>query len=249
MTAKRRFLQKPLTLVVAALYFLVFIFSTIAADSKSTFLSALKERFTKTPYVDTFGEQIMDFVFIFAPLLLSVAFLFIFFLHKQLPVLSSTVLLVAALVTLSGITVFVCLNTYNILETFNAHANAVEFAADNEPELYNILLTLVPYQIFLIIYAGSLVSFSMNIKGQTLGNKAKSGGAFAFSLANLILAVWHLGMIISPLTFVTNYFNTNALDKGKFIICEVALVLCFAATHIFSLLYGLSAKKCQKENP
>ena len=82
MSTKVRFFQKPLTLIVSILYFSVFIFSTLAAESKSTFLSIIKDRFSKTPFVLTIGEQIMDFANIAAPLLLALAFASLFFLYK-----------------------------------------------------------------------------------------------------------------------------------------------------------------------
>lgn len=244
MSTKRQSLQKPLTLVVAILYFSVFIFSTLAADTKANFLNIIKERFTKTPMVLTIGEQIMDFTNIAAPLLLALAFAALFFLHEKFPVLSSTVLLIAALVALSGITVFACLNTYNIIETFNARALAVKSGAEAETlnELTNVLATLISYQLLLIIYAGSIVSFSTNIKKQSTGGHTKSGGAVAFSIANALLAVYHLVTLITPPALTENYFDIHYTNRNLYTYSEISNLLCFATVAVLSFLFARSFK-------
>lgn len=239
MNNKRHFLQKPFTLVVALMFFSVFIFSTISAQSKSTFLNAVKFEFTKTPHVLTFGEQLLDFVMIAAPLFLAFAFAVMFFISKKFPVISSNILLLATLIALSGITVFVCLSAYNIIETFNALSDSklIEGNEVAQNTFTETLITLIPYHFLLIVYAGSFTSFALGIKKQLLKANDRSIGALVFSISNLLLAIWHLIITINPPAIVTNYFAEPSTNKNQFIFCEISIILCFATVAIFTLLY------------
>lgn len=238
MNKKGHLFKSPLPLVVALLYFSVFIFGIMASNSKSTFLNITKDRFTKTPTVLTFGEQLMDFVAIAGPLLFAIAFVFLFFLFDKTPVLSATVMLAAALVALCGITVFVCLNAYNIIETFSELSKSAESKTPkfSQKELKDTLLMILPYHILLIFYAGALTSFTGTIKKEALDKPVKSGGLVAFSVANGLLAIRHLFVLITPSSFTNDYFNKNSINKSGFIFCELSNALCFATVAVFAYL-------------
>lgn len=246
MSSKQRLLFKPFTLIISILYLATFLFTLTATNAGSTFIHIIKDNFTHTSTVLTFGEQLMDFVAWASPLLLAVSFACIYLLGNKAPRITSALFLISSLVTISGITVFVCLNTYTIIDTFSNLSKLTEYAQDSSRTFYEQILTsLIPYHILLVFYAGSLANFSLNVKKDLLGASPSKASALSFATANALLAVWHIITLLTPMQYIDNYFTTQFVDKSGFIFTELSAAVCFAAVAVFAFIYS---RQNQPEN-
>lgn len=239
-----KFLSGYLTAAVALLFAVYAAFSIMAITTGSSFLGAVRFKFSKTPGVLTLGEQLIEVFSYLSPLLLAVAFFLIFFLQKKAPKICAVFLSVAILASLSGITLFACLNTYNIMDLFNTlSANTKYIGPEMKAYYTNTLIVLASYQILLPVFAGTLVRFASGVKKTLLTDTVDTGGALPFAITNLLLAFWHIISLPLSSKLTTEYFQRSNTESTGYYISEITAILCALLMGIFAYIYYLKGKK------
>lgn len=235
-------LQAPLTLILSALYFCLFLFALLALDSRCSLLCIINDRFSDTPSVLTIGEHIMNACAVASPLLLGTAFLIICFSKTVYSHIGSRLLLAAAFVAIAGITIFSCLNVYRIIEIFSYLSNNTAYIGDSLKSYYTtMLIHLICYHVLIIFYAGSISGFALQIKQNNLNNRHRSN-ALLFGLSNALLAIWHTIFLLFPIQLIDNYFNKTNVGITNYYLEQVLTIVCYTVAAALGLTLYLKTR-------
>lgn len=239
---KTNFFSGYFTLILVVAFVAAFFFSIPSINSDSSFLGAIRYKFSKTPGVLTLGEQLIDCFSYLSPLLLAIAFFSLFCISDKLPSLTCVILSIATLISVAGIALFACLNTYNIIELFNANSNAKHVGPEMKAYYTNTLIVLVSYQIVLPIFAGTLVRFICAVRKTILTDTSDTSGTLPFAVANLLLAIWHTLSLGLSSRLMKEYFERTQTDSTFYYVCEIIIILCSLLLGAFAHLYHLKGK-------
>lgn len=245
----QKYLHSYLSVIVAVALAVSAVFAIMSIGSGSSFLGAMRYKFSKTPNVLTVGEQLIEVFSYLSPLFLSFAFFLMFFTKEKLPQLKGIVLSIATLITLSGITLFVCLNTYNIIDLFNTLSKNADYTGPEMKAYYtNTIILLTSYQVLLPVFAGTLVRFVAGVRKTIMTDTVDIGGASAFAITGLALSLWHILALPLSSRLMREYFQHTSTESSGYYMSEIASILCALLTATFAYIYYLKGKEVTKAN-